>query len=166
MEREVELGAQQGERRSELVAGLRDEAALAFERRLEASEHLVEGRAEALELVAGRRHGQALAGPVSRDSRRAATHRLDRAQARSGEQVAQSRCEHERDRARQEQLRAQVAKRLGPVLARGAHDQDEAPAAAFDRKSEQSGALVQAGHGRTAEERRPAERPPKAGAAK
>ena len=48
VEREVELGAKQRERRPQLVPGLGDEAALALERSLEPGEHLVERLAEPL----------------------------------------------------------------------------------------------------------------------
>src|SRR5205807_349146 len=66
VEREVELGAKQRERRPQLVPGLGDEAALALERGLEPSEHLVERLAEPLELVPRARHRQPLSGAVGR----------------------------------------------------------------------------------------------------
>ena len=79
MKREVELGTQQGEGGPQLVPGLGDEVALAVQSKLEAGEHLVERRAQPLELVAGRGHRQARAGAVGRDLLRPASHRLHRA---------------------------------------------------------------------------------------
>ena len=62
-QRELELGAQQRERSAQLVACVRDEAALAREGSLQPAEHLVQRLAEPPELVARRRDGQ----PAARD---------------------------------------------------------------------------------------------------
>ena len=94
----LELGAQQCERRAQLVARIRDEGALAQERRLEAGEHLVERLSQPLDLVAGLRHRQALAGPLRRDDGGAASHRLHRPQREPGQGVARERGQDQRDR--------------------------------------------------------------------
>src|SRR5581483_3960179 len=102
--RELELRPQSCERCPQLVAGVRDEAALALETRLEPAEHLVQRLAQALELVAGRRHGQPLAWCLGGDRRRTSAHRLDRAEREAGEQVAGPGREEERDRPCDQQL--------------------------------------------------------------
>src|SRR6266545_3015111 len=56
-ERELELGATEGERRAQFVACVGDELALALERGFESPQHVVERLAEAFELVSRRRHG-------------------------------------------------------------------------------------------------------------
>ncbi len=56
-ERQLELRAEKREWRAKLVAGVRDEAALPLEGELEPIEHLVQGLAQPLELVPGRRDG-------------------------------------------------------------------------------------------------------------
>src|SRR5207244_12291253 len=58
VEREVELRAEERERRAQLVARLGDEVSLPLDRRLEPREHLVQRLAEAVELVARPRHPQ------------------------------------------------------------------------------------------------------------
>jgi hypothetical protein len=151
VEREVELRSEEGERRAQLVPGLGDEAALPLEGRLEPGEHLVERLAEPVQLVPRPREGQPLPGPVGGDLGGAAAHRLDRAQAGSREHVAETRGEQERDRAGDEELGAQVAERLGTVLA-GRADDEHAP---VDRHREQPRRLVEAGNGRHVDEARP-----------
>ena len=54
-QRQLQLGLEDAERRAQLVARVGDEAPLAHERRLEAVEHLVQGLAQARDLVAARR---------------------------------------------------------------------------------------------------------------
>ena len=77
LEREVELGAHQGERGAQLVTGVGDESAFALKCLVEPREHLVECRPEPFELVAGRLDREPFAGPLAGDRRGAAAHRLD-----------------------------------------------------------------------------------------
>ena len=63
---DVDGGAHDGERRAELVRGVRDEPALGGEREVQPFQHVVEGIGQFLELVARRRSGPAAppgAGP-------------------------------------------------------------------------------------------------------
>ena len=64
---QLQLGPQDRQRRSQLVAGVGDEGALVLQRLAEPLEHLVQGRPEARDLVVGRRHRQALVGLGGRD---------------------------------------------------------------------------------------------------
>src|SRR5439155_14201719 len=73
----LELGAEESERRPELVSSIGDEVTFAVERRLESVEHLIQRLAEALDLVTGARHGQPSAAGGCGDGRGAASHRLD-----------------------------------------------------------------------------------------
>ncbi len=59
---QLDLGAQHGQGRAELVGGVRDEVALAFERALEPVEHVVEGVGQHADLAAPR------SGPARTDS--------------------------------------------------------------------------------------------------
>src|SRR5204862_6484552 len=95
-ERELELGPQERQRRPELVTGVGDEVAFSLEALLEPPPHLVQRRAEPLELVPCLRHRQPFAGGLRRDLRRAATDRLHRPEREPGEEVADERREQER----------------------------------------------------------------------
>ena len=59
-ERQLELGAEDRQRRAQLVAGVGDEGALALQRVAEPGQHLVQRLAQARDLVAGVGDGQAL----------------------------------------------------------------------------------------------------------
>ena len=50
-EGDFELGLQHGERHSQLVAGVGEECALAYQTVLEAIEHLVQGAAQPVDLI-------------------------------------------------------------------------------------------------------------------
>ena len=108
---ELELRAQHGQRRPQLVARVGDEPPLVLERRLEPSEHVVQGRCEARDLVAGGWNRQA-AGHGRSHRGGAAPHRLDRAKRRGGEPVSRERREQERERRREQELPQQAAQRL------------------------------------------------------
>jgi hypothetical protein len=62
---ELELGPEHRQRRAQLVAGVGGEAALALEAVLEPREHLVEGRAETMELVVPTAERQALVQAIA-----------------------------------------------------------------------------------------------------
>jgi hypothetical protein len=157
-QRQLELRAQQRERRTQLVARVGDEVALAAEGGLQAAEHLVQGLAQPLDLVPRLRHREPLARGLRGDRRRPPPHPLDRAQRGAGEQVARRGGQDERDRTGDQQLVPEARERLPVVLARGADDEHEAPAVATDRRREQPRGLVQAGRPGAVAERRPASR--------
>ena len=83
----VDLGLQDRERRSQLVARVVDEPALPLERLLEPVEGEVQGHGEAGERVVGRGHRQPVGRVGRRDGRRLAAHALDRAKGRSGQRA-------------------------------------------------------------------------------
>ena len=136
---QLELGAEQRERRPQLVARVGDELPLTLEGRLEPVEHLVQRRPEPLQLIAGRRHRQPLAGRLGRDRGRAPAHRLDLLQRDAREAVADERGEEERDRAGDQELVAEARQRLRPILAGRADDED----AGSDRDGQQPRRLVE-----------------------
>ena len=88
---ELELGAEQREGRTELVAGVRNELALPLERRFEPVEHLVQGLAETLQLVASWRNREPLTRSVGRDRRGSPAHRLDLPKGDPRQQIAGAR---------------------------------------------------------------------------
>ena len=110
VERELDLGAQQRERRAQLVAGVRNEAPFALERGPESREQVVERVAEAGELVARRGDWQPLVEVRFGERRGLCAHTLDRAEGAGGERVADQRNEQERDRAADDQLASQAGK--------------------------------------------------------
>ena len=89
--RELELGAQHGEQRAQLVARVRHEHALALERSLDPIEHPVQCLAEPVDLVLGARKRQPLSASLERDLVRLSSHVVDRRQRAAGEQVAEAR---------------------------------------------------------------------------
>ncbi len=121
-ERQLELGPQDRQRRPQLVAGVGDEGALVLQRLAEPFQHLVQRRPQASDLVAGRRHRQALVGLGAGDLRRPRPHRLDRVQRRGGDPVGGERGEDQRHRAAEQQQLQQVRERLVAGLGRGADD--------------------------------------------
>ena len=123
---------------NQLVAGFGDEAALALDRCLEPGEHLVQRLAEPLELIAGARDRESVTGAVRRDLRRPPPHRLDGAQTRPGEEIPEHGGDQQREWTGDQQLGPQAAKRLGPVLERGAEHEHAVP----DRYRKQAGRLV------------------------
>src|SRR5207244_12515759 len=67
LERELDFGLEMGERRSELVTRIGNEAPFAFHCRLETGEHLVERVAESGDLVVRARDRKPLREAVGRD---------------------------------------------------------------------------------------------------
>ncbi len=159
-ERELELRAQERERRPQLVAGVRDEGALAEQRSLEPGEHRVERVSEPLDLVPRPRHGQPLARPLGRDRRRPAPHRLDRSEREPCEDVARQGRQQERDRAGDQELVAQASQRLRAVLAGDPDDEHEALPAPRDVGGEDARRLVEARHRAAVREELAGQRPP------
>jgi hypothetical protein len=141
------------------VAGVGDERPLVGQRLPQALEHLVQGGAEAGDLVASRRHRQALVGLGGRDLRRPRAHRLDRPQRRRRHPVGRQRRQQQGDRAAdQEQLR-EVGQRLTARFGRGADDDDPLLPPRLDRDREQARLLLQARQRAAIEEDRLAQRP-------
>ena len=93
---QLELGAEDRQRRAQLVAGVGDEGALVLQRVAEPVEHLVQRLPEPRDLVAGGGDRQALVRRGGRDLRGPRAHRLDRAQRRGGDPVAGDRGEEQR----------------------------------------------------------------------
>ena len=125
-QREVELRAQQRERRPQLVARVGDEAALVLEGRVEAREHLVQRRREPRDLVPRRRHRQP-ARLARRDRLRPAPQDLDRPQRAGRERVAAEGGGEQGEREEEEELVAQVVERLGTWPERACDDGDLLP---------------------------------------
>jgi hypothetical protein len=92
---QLELCAQHGERRSQLVAGVGHEALLALDSALHPVEALVERRGQAVELVVCASARQAGVEAVCPDSLGAHPHPLHRPQRQRRQRVAGQRCEHE-----------------------------------------------------------------------
>jgi hypothetical protein len=85
-QRRLDLRAHDGDRGTQLVAGVRDEPALVRERLAQAHEHRVERLAEPADLVVRGRQREPLVG-VERDRLGAAADRLDRSQRGGGQPV-------------------------------------------------------------------------------
>ena len=81
-QRALQLGLDHRHRRTQLVARVRDEAALALERAPQAVEHLVERLAEPADLVVGGGQRQPVVRVGERNLLGSPAHRLDRAQPR------------------------------------------------------------------------------------
>ena len=116
--RQLQLRAQERERRAQLVARVGDEAALAPQALVEAVEHRVQRLTESRDLVGGGGNRQAAARGLGRDLRRLAPHRLHRAEGAAGDEVARERSQRERDRTDHEQEHEQRREHLVPVLDR------------------------------------------------
>ena len=86
-QRQLELGLEESEWRTELVARVGDEAPLAREPGFEPAEHGVQRLAQPTDLVAGLRQRQPLTCSLARDLRRLPPHRLHGSQRCSREQV-------------------------------------------------------------------------------
>ena len=136
---ELELRAQERERRPELMARIRDEATLARETGLEPAEHRVERLTEAPDLVSCGRERQPLAGTIARHLLGPATHRLDRPQRSTGDEVAGERGEEECERTCHEQLCQKLGERFLAILEGGADDEHEC---IVDRRDEKSRRLA------------------------
>ena len=121
-QRQLELSAQDRQRRAQLVAGVGDERALAQQRGLQAAEHLVERVAEARDLVVRGRHGEPAAGLAGGQRRGPAAHPLDRPQRGGGHGVAGERGDQQRERAADGQQRVQALERPAALLERLADD--------------------------------------------
>ena len=143
-QRELELGAQERERRPELVARVGDEAALVLERRLEPLEHVVQRLGEPRDLVLRRWHGQPAARGRGGDGARLAPHLFDRAQGRAGEHVPGERREQECERRADEQLPPQALERLLADVERARQHQRVLLVRAADRDREQAPASARA----------------------
>ena len=87
-ERQLELRLQQRERRSQLVARIRDEAALAGKAVADSRQHLVERLSEPRHFVSARWNRQPVVERRRGDVCRTSSHRFDRAQGCAGEPVA------------------------------------------------------------------------------
>jgi hypothetical protein len=143
-QRELELRLQQGERRSQLVARVGDEAALVLDRSVEALEHVVERGREARDLVPAGRDGQQRR-PLGGDGIRAAPQKLHRPQCACGEGVAAEAGSEERKRQEEDKLMAEVLERVRAWregacddhdrLAAGARNGEDAPLAVVGGKS-------------------------------
>jgi len=86
-EREVELGAQQRERRAQLVTGLGDEQAFVLERRLEPPEHVVQRLGEARDLVPTARDRKPAPPASRRRSPRPSSASLPRPERRTSKHI-------------------------------------------------------------------------------
>ena len=124
---ELELALEDGQRRAQLVAGVRHEGALARACAGQPCQHLVERASQPADLVAGLGERQARIGVVGGDRRRPAAHRLDGAQRAGGQRVAGERRERQRERAADEQRAREHVERVLALGEVGAHD-DHAPA--------------------------------------
>ncbi len=123
-QRQLQLGLENAERRAQLVARVRGEAPLAQGRRLEAVQQLVQGLAQACDLVARIRHGQALANLGRRDRRRPAAHRLHRPQGSRGHAVAGKRRQHQGHQPAGSEQHGERAQGVVALAERGAHHHD------------------------------------------
>src|ERR671911_2975032 len=119
---ELELRAEQRQRRPQLVTRIRDKPALAGDPGLEPSEHLVERAPEAEDLVAGVGEREFLLRRLRRDLRSAPPHVLDGPEQRPGEQVAEERGECESDRTADEERREEPGQSIVPILERCTDD--------------------------------------------
>ena len=108
------------------MAGLRDEATLALEPRLEPCEHLVERAREAGDLVVALGLGKAVAVDAGRDLLGALPHRLHRTKRGPCEREAGERREEQGDRTADRELGEQRGDGLVAVVERHAGDDDRA----------------------------------------
>jgi len=95
---QFELGAQDGQRGAQLVAGVGDEPAFALQRVVQPVQQLVDGHAQRGDLVPGAGCGEASFGVVGADGGGLAAHAFDRAQRRGGEQPGSQAGQPDRDR--------------------------------------------------------------------
>jgi hypothetical protein len=153
---ELELGSQGGQGSSQLVARVRDEAALSRKGGLEAVEHAVQGLPEAVDLVARGRKREPTARLGRRDRLRLASHRLDRPKRGGGETVARKRREQERGGAADQQRQEQAPEGLPAVFQRRTDDYNDRSSARPDGLGEQSHGLVGAGDAAATDLDRPA----------
>ena len=102
-----------------------------------AVEHLVQGRPEAGDLVAGRRHWQALLRHRRRDVGGPRAHRLDRPQRRGSDPVPAIDAKSKRHRPADQQQLQEVGQGLVAGLGVGADDDDPALVFAANRDHEQ-----------------------------
>ena len=138
IERELDLGAEERERRAQLVARVGDEAPLAFERDFDPGEQLVQRVAQAGELVVRGRYRQPLGELARRDSSGPCPHALNREQGGPADEVADQRGEEQRERPADQQLAPEVAERGVSRLERGADDDYEPLVLRRDRRGEQA----------------------------
>ena len=110
-ERDLDLGADHGQRRAQLVAGVRDEAALAVERGLQPVEHPVERVGELAQLVARAGHRDPLPQPLLSDAAREAGHTAERRERLAGHQVAERRRDQQHAAEREQVLRVELRER-------------------------------------------------------
>ena len=146
-QRELELGAQERERRPELVARIGHEAALVLERRLEPLEHVVQRLGEPRDLVPGRWHGE----PAARASRRRSAPARRRI-ASTGRKAAPastypaSAASTSASGPADEQLPPQALERLLADVERARQHERELLVRAADRDREQAPASAPPGH--------------------
>ena len=139
-QRELELGLQERERRTELVARIGGETPLALEADVEALEHLVERLSKAKHLVVRSRQRESPRRGRGRDLARAASHRLHRPQRRSCDEVADAGRDEQRERKRDQELREQSVESVVAILER-LPDDHHATASIGDRQRDETGRL-------------------------
>jgi hypothetical protein len=93
-QRDVDGGAHDGQRGTQLVRGVRDEAALGGERAVEAFQHVVERIGEFLELVLGAAQGQPLSQVLVRSAASGLGDGPDRPKHPAGDEPAQCAGDH------------------------------------------------------------------------
>ena len=113
-----QLGLDHRHRRSQLVAGVGDEAALALERAAQALEHLVQRLPQPPDLVVRRRQRQPVVAVAQRHLSRAPAHRLDRPQPGGGKPVAEQRRDQHGDRPADGKRRDEAGQRLVAIAER------------------------------------------------
>ena len=110
-ERDLDLGADDGQRRPQLVARVGDEATLALERLGEAVEHPVDGVGELAQLVLRPDHRDPLVHALLRDPLGETGDPPDRRQRAAGDDVAERRRDQQRAREGEEELRVHARER-------------------------------------------------------
>ena len=144
--RELELGLEERQRRSQLVARVGDEPALARERRLEPREHLVQRLAEPPDLVVGLRERQPPALARRRDARppRAASTR-PAAAPQPPARSRRARRAAERSARRSRSCVRRLASASSRALEGGADDHDQASALRVNGRRQHAGRIVPVG---------------------
>ena len=135
------VAAQRGERRAQLVRGVADEPLLGLARALERREHRVQGLGQLADLVARRRHRQALGGVAAAlDAARARRQPPQRAPARGRRTHVASAAASSAATMRRDQRRTGASWRACPRIPAVVPATITAPPAALPRPSSPSGA--------------------------